>query len=365
MTNHVLVLYNQPLLPDDHPDAESEREVLDSAGPACDILANAGFRVSRLAVGRDPVMLLEGLRRLRPDVVLNFFEGLADNPNTEPCVANLMDWSGVPFTGSTAQAISVTRSKPLSKLALRGAGLPTPNFFVVERLPDARLRSTAACLESGFGREPLHWPVIVKAANQDASVGIDQGSVVTAVTPLRKRIGLLLERFGPPVVVEQYIEGRELTVGIVEVPELRPLPLTEFIFKPRDQRAWPIVTYDAKWRVESSDFKHTPFCERPAVDPELAQRLQELALRAYRVLGLRDYGRIDFRVPLAGEPSILEANANPDLSPHAALADALTAAGLTHADFLVRLVRQALARKGAPTQRLPIPDAVVERTPVL
>ena len=365
MTTHVLVLYNQPLLPDSHPDAESEREVLDSAGPACEILNAAGFRVSRLAVGRDPAALLEGLRRLRPDVILNFFEGLADSPNTEPCVANLLDWSGVPFTGSTAQAICVTRSKPLSKLALRGAGLPTPDFFVIERLPDTRLRSTAACLESGFGQDPLRWPLIVKAANQDASVGIDQGSVVTAVTPLRKRVSLLLERFGPPVVVEQYVEGRELTVGVVEAPELRSLPLTEFVFKPRDERAWPIVTYDAKWRVESSDFQHTPFCEKPVVEPELAERLQELALRAYRVLGLRDYGRIDFRVPAAGEPCILEANANPDLSPYAALADALSGIGLSHAEFIVRLVRQALARKGTLTQRLPVPDALVERTPVL
>jgi D-alanine-D-alanine ligase len=352
-------------LPDDHPDAESEREILESAGPACDILAAAGFRVSRLAVGRDPATLLEGVRRIRPDVVLNFFEGLADTPSTEYCVANLLGWLGVPFTGSTAEAICVTRSKPLSKLALSGAGLPTPDFFVVERLPDARLRSTAACLEAGYRREPLRWPLIVKAAHQDASVGIDQGSVVTAVTPLRKRVGLLLERYGPPVVVEQYVEGRELTVGVVETPEPRPLPLTEFVFKPRDQRAWPIVTYDAKWRVGSTDFQHTPFCERPAVEPELARRLQNLALRAYRVLGLRDYGRIDFRVPPAGEPSILEANANPDLSPQAALADALAAAGLAHADFLVRLVRRALERKSAPPQRLPVPEACVERAPVL
>ena len=344
MSAHVLVLYNQPLLPVDHPDAESEREVLDSAGPACDVLSRAGYRVSRLAVGRDPAVLSEGLRRLRPDVVLNFFEGLADNPHTECSVTGLLEWLGVPFTGSPAQAICLTRSKPLSKLALRGAGLPTPDFFAVERLPDSRLRSAAACLESGLGRSGLRWPLIVKAANQDASVGIDQGSVVTAVTPLRKRVALLLERYGPPVLVEQYVEGRELTVGVVEVPELRALPLAEFVFTPREQPAWPIVTYDAKWRVGSADFRHTPFCERPSVEPELRSRLQELALRAYRVLGLRDYGRIDFRVTPAAEPFILEANANPDPSPQAALADALAAAGLAHADFLVRLVRQALGR---------------------
>ncbi|MBI1915674.1 MAG: hypothetical protein HYS12_13220 [Planctomycetes bacterium] len=346
MAPHVLVVYNQPLLPEAHPESESEREVLETTEAVCQALTAASFRVSRLAVGRDPVALAEGVRRHGPDIVFNLFEGLGDDSATEATFAGLLEWLGVPFTGSTGQTIGLSRSKPLAKHVLYAAGLPTPDFFVVDTATDSRLQRGVSSLKSVVRPGNLGWPVIVKAANQDASVGIDQGSVVTGLGQLRKRVALLLERYGPPVLVEQYIDGRELTVGVVEVPALRALPPSEFMFKPRDGTAWRIVTYDAKWRVGSVDFQHTPFCERASVMPELQERLHNLALRAYRVLGVRDYGRVDFRVAASGEVFILEANPNPDLSPEAALADGVLAAGTSHADFVVQLARRALARKG-------------------
>jgi D-alanine-D-alanine ligase len=300
-------------------------------------------------------VLVEGVRRHRPDVVLNLFEGLgaADDAVTEVGVAALLEWLGVPFTGSTAQAVALTRSKPLSKYVLHGAGLPTPAFLVVDTAGDPRLEDGPAGLPSALGTGRLGWPVIVKPASQDASAGIDQGSVVTAPAPLCQRVGLLLERYGPPVLVEQYVEGRELTVALLEAPEVRALPASEFVFRPRDHAAWNIVTYDAKWLVGSVDFQHTPFRERASVEPELEGRLHDLALRAYRVLGLRDYGRVDFRVTPAGEPFLLEANANPDLSPQAALADGASSIGLAYGPLVVQLVRQALARQGRGTPSSP------------
>jgi D-alanine-D-alanine ligase len=343
-------VYNQPLLPPAHAEAESEREVLETTESVCQALTAAGFRLSRLPVGRDPGALVEGVRRHGPDGIFNLFEGLGDDSSTEATFAGLLEWLGVPFTGSTGQTIGLARSKPLAKHVLHAAGLPTPDFFVVETATDSRLQRGTSSLKSSIRRESLGWPVIVKAANQDASVGIDQGSVVTGWGALRKRVALLLERYGPPVLVEQYIDGRELTVGVVEMPELRALPPSEFVFKPRDGVSWPIVTYDAKWRVGSVDFQHTPFCEQASVMPDLLQYLHELALRAYRVLGVRDYGRVDFRVTPTGEAFILEANPNPDLSPEAALADGLKAAGTSHAEFVVQLTRRALARKGPGTR---------------
>jgi D-alanine-D-alanine ligase len=339
-------VYNQPLLPETHPESESEREVLETTESVCQALVAAGFRVSRLPVGRDPAILAEGVRRHAPDVVFNLFEGLGDDSATEATVAGLLEWLGVPFTGSTGQTIGLSRSKPLAKHVLHAAGLPTPDFFVVDAATDSRLQRGVSSLKSAVRPGNLSWPVIVKAANQDASVGIDQGSVVTGVGQLRKRVGLLLERYGPPVLVEQYIAGRELTVGVVEVPELRALPPSEFVFKPRDDATWQIVTYDAKWRVASVDFQHTPFCKQASVAPDLFERLHHLALRAYRVLGVRDYGRVDFRIASSGEAFILEGNPNPDLSPEAALADGLEAAGTSHAEFVVQLARRALARQG-------------------
>src|SRR5262249_25964506 len=148
-----------------HPEADCEHEILYTTEAVAQSLAAAGYRVSRLAVSRDPGRLLSGLAEYRPDVVFNLFEGLADANDTEAHGGGLPEWLGVPCTGCSSQALCLARTKHGTKRLLQGAGLPTPRFLVVERLP------VPAC--------DLSWPVIVKPATQDGSVGLDQGSVVT------------------------------------------------------------------------------------------------------------------------------------------------------------------------------------------
>src|SRR6202035_1220730 len=125
--------------------------------------------------------LLDGLRRRRPDVVFNLFEGTADHGTTEAYVAGLLDWLHLPFTGSPFHTLCLARSKHLTKHLFQGAGLPTPEFFIVEDLPTPPCR--------------LEWPVIVKPAQQDASVGLDQGSVVTDQERLDARVACLLRNY--------------------------------------------------------------------------------------------------------------------------------------------------------------------------
>jgi D-alanine-D-alanine ligase len=242
----------------------------------------------------------------------------------------VLEWLRVPFTGCPSQAAALARKKDLTKLLLRGAGLPTADFLVVERLP-----------VPVWDRA---WPVIVKPSAQDASVGVDQGSVVSEHQAVERRVIQLLERYGPPVLIEEFIDGRELNVGVVEKPELTPLPVAEIVFREREPGWWPIVTYEAKWAVGSEeDLATQPRC--PAeVSPKLADRVQELAVRAFRLLGCRDYARVDFRVR-RGRPYVLEVNPNPGFHPTAGLSKALQAAGLSHASFTVRLVENALTRR--------------------
>ena len=327
--SRVVILFNEPVLPLDHPDAESEHEVLYTVDAVHDHLARAGYDVHRLGVARDPHALVSGLKRLRPDVVFNLFEGLADCGATEAHVAGLMEWAGVPFTGSPYQTLCLARSKHLTKHLFQGAGLPTPDFFIVEEAP------APPC--------PVEWPVIVKPALQDASVGLDQGSVVTTQHDLNERVACLLDAYGPPVLVEEFIRGRELNVAVIEAPDLRVLPPSEILFTTSDPDHWPIVTYDAKWRPGSRDYEATPPRYPAEVSPRLRARLETLGRKAFRLLGCRDYARVDFRVR-AGRPYILEVNPNPDFSPTAGLAGGLHSAGLTHAGFTVQLVESALAR---------------------
>jgi D-alanine-D-alanine ligase len=329
-TPRVLILYNKPVLPPGHPDAASEREVLVVVDAVSTNLLEAGFKVSRLGIKHDPGFLLAGLRREKPHVVFNLFEGTGDDGNTEAYVAGLLEWLGLPFTGSPFRTLALARDKYLTKSLLRGAGLPTPKALLVESLP--------------IDECPLDWPVIVKPAAQDASVGLDQGSVVTSQSRLEARIASLFESYGPPVLVEEFIPGRELNVALIEASGLRTLLISEILFTYKNPKLWPIVTYDAKWKPGSRDFEATPPCYGAKVSPGLSRRLTLLARRAFRLLGCRDYARVDFRVRPSGKPYILEVNPNPDLSPAAGLAGGLTAAGITHAQFIVDLVKAALAR---------------------
>jgi D-alanine-D-alanine ligase len=331
--SRVLILHNQPVLPPDHPDAEAEHEILEVADAVRQTLTAAGYEVGTLAVGHDPAALVAGLGEHRPDVVFNIFEGTAERPETEAYAAAVLEWLGVPFTGCPSQAAALAREKDLTKHLLRGAGLPTADFLVVERLP--------VPVWAGA------WPVIVKPAAQDASVGVDQGSVVTEHQAVERRVIELLDRYGPPVLVEEYIEGRELNVGVIETPELTALPAAEILFRPGKEGWWPIVTYDAKWAVGSEeDLATQPQC--PADIPsKLAARLRELAVRAFRLLGCRDCARVDFRVR-RGRPYVLEVNPNPGFHPTAGLSKALQAAGHSHAWFTVRMVENALARSERP-----------------
>jgi D-alanine-D-alanine ligase len=330
----VLVLHNEPILPTDHPDADSEHEILFTAEFVQRTLTRTGYEARTLSVSREPGVLLDGLRELRPDVVFNLFEGLADSTETEAHVAGILEWLEIPYTGCPYQTLCLARSKHLTKHVLMGAGLPTARFFVVDDVP------VETC--------PLDWPLIVKPAAQDASVGVDQGSVVTDIDRLNDRVAYLLENYGPPVLIEEFIRGREFSIGVVETSELLVLPVSEILFVEKDPDFWPIVTYDAKWKPGTRDYEATPPKYPARVSPRLGDKLQALARRAFRLLGCRDYARVDFRVR-GNKPYILEVNPNPDFSPVAGLSGGLESAGISHGQFTVDLVQRALARGGKPT----------------
>jgi D-alanine-D-alanine ligase len=331
----ILILFNEPILPAGHAEAESEHEILFVTEVIRKTLNEAGYDVSRLAVSRDAHALLGELQARPPHAVFNLFEGLANDGNTEACVASLLEWQGIPFTGSPSQALRLARHKALTKYVLQGAGLPTPKFQVVDRLP--------------LAKRPRRWPVIVKPALEDASVGIDQHSVVGSWDLLTQRAAYLLRNFGPPVLVERFIPGREFNISVIETPAgLRVLPLCEIKFAPSDPSHWPIVTYDAKWHPESRDFKATPTHFPVDLDPALGGELERLAMAAFQLVGCRDYARVDFRVSPKARPYIIEVNPNPCISPMAGFAAALEAGGKHHAQFIVELTRAALARGRMP-----------------
>lgn len=336
MSARLLLLYNSPVLPEGHRDAASERDAVDTMERVAPILAKAGFDVTRLGIGLDFQLLVDRLRSDPPDAVFNLFEGLADRPATESTVAGILEWFHVPFTGCGSETLTLARDKLRTKYLLRGAGLPTAPFFSVERLP------CPIC--------DLRWPVIVKPANQDASVGIEQGSVVTNQTDLEQRVEFVLEQYGSPVLVEEFITGRELFACVIGEQRPRVLPFSEIAFK--DPSLWPIYSYAAKWTEGTREFDTTPELAAVQVDDALADRLRDVALTVFRLLKCRDYARVDFRVSKSGEPFVLELNPNPYLF-SVGLVQGFEAGGRPHSIFVEELARAALERRRRQARNSP------------
>lgn len=333
----VLVLHNEPTLPADHPDADSEHDIVDTAIHIEKIVQAASLPVTRFGFIDRPDDLLEAFRSFKPDVIFNLYEGTAKWGNAESYVTGLLEMLRIPFTGSATQPLILSRSKALTKHLLIGAGLPTARFYSLGRDETVPVNN-------------LGWPVIVKPCHEDASVGIDQKSVVCNQRDLESRVDYLRQSYGPDVIFEQFIVGREFHVAVWErdgVPEA--LPFSEIFFHETEgpDALWPIVSFDAKWKENSRDYRATPVKNPADVTPELSRKVSAIAVKAFQLLGCRDYARIDFRVR-DSVPFILEVNPNPCISPLAGVAEALASANTQFPDFVQSLLRAALRRGPTP-----------------
>ncbi len=345
----VLVLFNNPVLPPNHPEADSEYDILDTVADTVKILTAAGFDTHQLGIDHDPRPLLDELRSRRPLAVFNLFEGLATQTGTEVSAAALLEWLNVPFTGCPTTALVLGRDKIRTKHLLAAAGLPTPAYRVVEQLPVPEWHGG--------------WPAIVKPALQDASIGIEQASVVTTPKQLAARVEYVLSAYGPPVLVEQFIGGREFLAHVIEDGPDRTvnvLPPAEIVFASKRLDRWPVYTFTAKWDETSDEYKSAPVVAPIELPPGQSARLREISRRAFRLLGCADYARLDLRMDADGDCQIIEMNPNPYLN-SLALVKGLEAIGRTHEEFVVSLTLNAIARGGAPVPAgtIAIPVGVV------
>ena len=328
----VAVLYNAPTLPPDHPDAASEADVAEVARVVADALVRHGFDAWPLPASPPIGKVLGQLSNPSPDVVFNLIEGFGGSSDGEAHVSGLLELLGLPYTGCPPEAQSLCHSKARTKALLKGLGLPTAPFAVArtgEPIP----------------RWDGPWPALLKPEAEDASLGIDQASVVRSAEAIVEGVARLRVSHGGDVLLEAYLPGREFNVGVLALPDPIALPVAEIIYEV-PEGSWPILTYAAKWDEGSiEDLNSRPSC--PAdVEPDLGEVLGELAVEAFRATGCRDYARIDFRLDANGSPMILEVNPNPDIGPKAGWARALRTSGRDYEATLARLIVQAGRRRG-------------------
>jgi D-alanine-D-alanine ligase len=269
---------------------------------------------------------VERVRRGKFDLVFNICEGIDGEAVHEARVISVLELLGVPFTGSGSWTTALTLRKNVVNGLLDRAGLPVPRW--------AHIRRGEEITSVGF-------PAICKPVAEDASVGIEQRSVVRSMRALTARVEAMFEGWDE-VLVQRFIDGREVNVGILGDDML---PIAEIDFGDMPKGMWHIVSYRSKWETGSDeDLGAKPNC--PADLPEdLANELTQIARTAWHVVGGEGYGRCDFRIDQSGRPWLLEVNANPDISPGAGLARMAGVATIGYSQLIRKVCECALGRK--------------------
>ena len=322
----VAVLYNH--------DEGARTDIADVAAAAVDVagaLRELGHETELAPIGGPaPVQaLVARIARMRDaeiDLVFNLCEAVAGQSKHEPLVPHLLSLAGLPHTGSGPLSLGLALRKDRARVLLGAAGVPIASGVTLGAIPT---RSP-----------PLRYPLIAKLANEDASVGIDRGSVATDFTALKQQVKKLLAKYPGPVLVEEFIAGREIYVSIVGDTALPP---HEIDFSAMPKECPPIVTFDAKWKPGSAeDLGSRP--TRAENLHELAELLPAIAMRAFHALELSDYARIDFRVNDAGHPYVIDVNPNCDLSESAGMARAARYASWSYPRLIGEICNAAWAR---------------------
>lgn len=306
--------------------------ILDSVEAIERVLVADGHSVVRVPVHED-ARWVERVRRGKFDLAFNMCEGIDGVAAMESPVIGVLELLELPYTGASSWTTALCLRKHLTNAILDRAGLPVPAYGVARR---------------GGAIPAIEFPAICKPAAEDASLGVEQSSVVRSGRALRRRLTEMHERWRE-VMVQRFIDGREINVGIVagEV-----LPIAEIRFDDMPRGKWHIVSYRSKWDSGSDEDRGTtPQC--PAdLDGPLAKSIRRVALEAWHAVGGSGYGRVDLRVDADGHPWILEVNANPDIAPDAGLARMARAAGMDYAALIRTVCEEALTRDR------PLPSAV-------
>ena len=275
------------------------------------------------------------MEEFKPDIAFNLLEEFQGNVLFDQNVVSLLELLRVPYTGCNPRGLMISREKALSKKLLIYHRIRVPDFQVY---PKGRKVKRP---------RRLAFPLIVKSLTEHASLGISQASLVSSDEELKERVAFVHRRIATDAIAEQFIEGREIYVGVIGSERLTALPPRELVVENLPEESPLIATERVKHDPEYQ--KKHGVREQPAqnLPPNVAAGIAHLTKRIYRILGLTGYARLDFRLSPAGELWFLEANPNPEIAMGEEFASAAKQAGIGYADLLQRLLRLGL--RGART----------------
>lgn len=301
-------------------------------------LGELGHELEILGISDDVLPLRRCVEDFQPHVVFNQLVELRNVGAFAVHVVGYLELLGVPYTGCNPQGLTLARDKALSKKILRYHRVNTPAFLVFS---EGRARPRAP--------RQVPYPMIVKSLDEEASRGVSQASIVRDEDELAERVDFVHRNVGTAAIAEQYVQGRELTVGVLGNERLTTFPAWELRFESLPEGTEPIATERVKW--DRAYQKKLGVANVPADLPdEVAGRVARLAKRCYRALALSGYARFDLRLSEDGTLHVIEANPNPDLSQDEDFALAADRAGLPYPRLIQRILRLGIAHR-APGRR--------------
>ncbi|MDQ1309531.1 MAG: D-alanine--D-alanine ligase [Pseudomonadota bacterium] len=335
--SRVLVLVHETLVPPADSAGYSEQQI-DEWRTEYDVttsLRAMGHDVKVLGMGDNLAELRSTVTDWQPDLAFNLLEEFQGIVTYDQYVVAFLELMRLPYTGCNPRGMMISRDKALSKQVLAYHRIPTARFAVLPR--DRRYREPRR----------LKFPLFVKSATEDASLGISQASIVHDGHKLRERVEFIHEQTSSDALVEEYIEGREIYIGVIGNDRLTTFPLWELNFGTLPDVMAGIATRKVKWD-RKYQLKHG-IGTGPALDlPDgLALRIGQLARRIYRALCLSGYARIDLRLKPDGSVFVLEANANPNLALTEDLATSALSSGVGYDALLERIMRFGISYQAA------------------
>ncbi|MDP3879748.1 MAG: ATP-grasp domain-containing protein [Dehalococcoidales bacterium] len=340
MRTRIAIVYNKPC-PSRY-DATGETkavvDVLQSVDAVYQALLELGYYAVRVPLSPPVERVRRDLNSLDVDLVFNLFEGFCGYPETEVLVPETLEEMWIACTGCHGSVLKLTIDKAKVKAMMKAAGIPTPDFQVL----NPRIMHMFQ----------LKYPCIVKPRGEHASHGVSERSVVNNFTSLEKQVKAVSETYGGSALVEEFIDGREFSITVLGNSSESVLPVSEIIYSlpPGIPR---ILTFAAKWEADSPYFHGTGVVCPAEITAGERECFSGLAQAAFRFLGCRGYARIDLRVDEAGQIKVIEINPNPDISPGSGAVRQAAAAGMTYNQFIEKIVKLALEdgyyeKRGSP-----------------
>jgi D-alanine-D-alanine ligase len=297
-------------------------------------LRKLGHRVAILTAGNQVEPIVSSLTEHRPDIVFNLSEQFDDERRMDANIAGLLEMMAIPFTGTGSVGLMLCRNKGYCSNILAAGGIDVARHFIVAPGLPARMPRS------------MKFPLIVKPILEDGSDGISISSIVKTHGELAQRCGMVHRRFRQPAIIEEYIEGRELYVGVIGNGSPKVLAPRELYLPVAGSGGPVIATGKAKWD-KTYQKKWNIHCGFAQLDEKLRSSLYNVCYRAYGLMQISDYGRIDVRVTPEGRIKVIEANPNPNLSRKDEMEQAAGKSGISYNDLIQRIVTFAYHRSRA------------------